>query len=85
LTLINGQLRPTINMVNKNPYILKIINAGSGEPLYINFPTSAISCAGSVIAVDGVYLKARWDRTTVNLPPGSRVDIEMFCDFTGNS
>jgi FtsP/CotA-like multicopper oxidase with cupredoxin domain len=84
LILVNGRLVPTVNMVNKNPYIFKIVNAGTGGSLHITLPTTATSCSGTVIAVDGVYLQARWERTSVHLPPGSRVDLELFCDFTGN-
>lgn len=83
LTLVNGQILPTINMVNKNPYIFKILNAGTGGSLHISLPTSPTRCAGAVIAMDGVYLQARWERTTINIAPGSRVDLEIFCDFTG--
>lgn len=83
LTLINGQLRPTVNIVNKQPSIFKIVNAGTGSPLHIELPSADISCSGGVIAVDGVYLQARWDRSTFDLPAGSRIDLEIFCDFTG--
>jgi FtsP/CotA-like multicopper oxidase with cupredoxin domain len=83
LTLINGKLRPTVNILNKNPHILKIVNAGTGGSLFLTLPTAAISCTGTIIAMDGVYLQARWDRTTINLAPGSRIDLEIFCDFTG--
>lgn len=84
LTLVNGQLLPTVNVVNKNPFIFRIVNGGTGEPLHITLPTAATRCRGAVVAVDGVYLQARWERTTVNIAPGSRVDLEIFCDFTGN-
>jgi FtsP/CotA-like multicopper oxidase with cupredoxin domain len=83
LTLINGLSRPTLNIVNKNPSIFKIINAGMGRPLHITLPSSSVSCEGVVIAVDGVYLQSRWERTTVNIPAGGRVDLEIFCDFVG--
>lgn len=85
LTLINGQLLPTVQITNKNPFIFKIINAGTGGSLHITLPTSATRCEGAVIAVDGVYLQARWERTMFKIAPGSRVDLELFCDVTGHT
>jgi hypothetical protein len=83
LTLVNGQLVPTVNMVNKNPHIFKILNAGTGRPLRLTLPDAAVSCQGVVIAVDGVYLQARWVRSSIFIPAGGRVDLEVFCDFVG--
>mmetsp|Transcript_25818 Transcript_25818/g.43541 ORF Transcript_25818/g.43541 Transcript_25818/m.43541 type:complete len:739 (-) Transcript_25818:177-2393(-) len=83
LLLINGQHTPTVPIVNKNPNIFKIINAGTGKPLHITLPSSSVNCEGVVIAVDGVYLESRWVRTSIHIPAGSRVDLEVFCDFVG--
>lgn len=83
LLLINGKHVPTVSIVNKNPSIFKIINAGTGKPLHITLPSSSVNCEGVVIAVDGVYLESRWEKTSIHIPAGSRVDLEMFCDFTG--
>lgn len=83
MTLINGKLKPTVNMINKNPYIFKIINAGTGRPLHITLPTAPVSCTGAVIAIDGVYLQSRWQLTSIHISVGSRIDLEMFCDFLG--
>ena len=85
LLLINGRLIPTVNIVNKNPSNFKIINAATGSALHLTFPVTSHDCTGTVIAVDGVYLQARWERDFVKIPPGGRVDIEIFCFNTGTS
>ena len=84
---INGQFRPTIELNESSPSILRIVHAhGSGPFLLsiLNDPQEV--CSFTVLAWDGVYLDSRLNvrnNETLNIVAAGRVDVEVVCTASG--
>ncbi len=79
---INGQIMPVLDVQLGIPSIVRVVTAiGSGEfKLHVDNSTA---CRLTVLAVDGVYLRERWEREYVLVMEGSRADIEITCISEG--
>lgn len=82
MDLVNGMFRPTLKLIQNSPTYVSVLNAFGGVPLELTISNPSI-CLMTVIAYDGVYQKARWPRTNVNIPGASRAVIEIICSQTG--
>mmetsp|Transcript_4776 Transcript_4776/g.7266 ORF Transcript_4776/g.7266 Transcript_4776/m.7266 type:complete len:653 (+) Transcript_4776:95-2053(+) len=81
MDLVNGMFRPTLHLVQGSPSILHTVNAFGGAPLSLS--VSDASCSIHVIAWDGVYMEARLEQQTVNIPGAGRASFEIVCDKEG--
>lgn len=79
----NGQYVPTITMDVNEKRILKMIHAVGGEQMDLELKSGAGECSMTVIAWDGVYLRAPYKTTTLTMMAASRVDVVLTCTDPG--
>jgi hypothetical protein len=81
MRLVNGQYQPVIQDLKASvPVILRVVAALGGGLVTITPPQN---CSMTIIAYDGVYLRAGLATAAVMLVEGGRADVQVVCTSPG--
>lgn len=86
MLVVNGQYKPILEIKPGELKRIRFVNANAMDSIYLGMNpnmTDADKCEMTLLALDGVYLNTPRQEEGVYLPSGSRADVAIRCNKTG--